>query len=443
VPDTWCVGFGRCHPDEQANRWPEDPWNLKDYWDYVVLQMNEAPGNERGWHSWDDCVPSVRPGERLWLFQHPGGLPMRLDDSRAWKYDPHLDPLALDMEPLNNPLLIPGMRFLHEFNAIGGSSGGPCFNDEFKLFGIHQGAFPDLGSDRSLNRGIPVYSIVQDYRTRYPGGLPSPAPHQCQIWHLSERDFNWPILGCDDFQALIWRAALGGKTRIITLNGSRGSGKSFRIKVMDAMLPAATHLKLILSAQTLANDDALTLSRRLCERAGASSDFPSLAASENTVNGWIQNNLLPALLRNLNQARNDRQVWIAITDLDQHEIKGANASDLLFALYQEALRTPWLRIILDGPLVDLPPMLRSATEVINVAEITRNDIRGLARRFLAELKRPVQGQDLALEVHLRRLHNGYLKSLRTEREKAVEILSLNVFEFINDFVEEFRALTGK
>ncbi|MDQ6707961.1 MAG: serine protease, partial [Acidobacteriota bacterium] len=251
----WHAVHSECHPLELANQLPPNRGDLEGFWDYAVIRLEKTPGLERRWAALDarSVVPAT--GKVIFIFQHPAGQPLRVDDNVI---------LAPDTA---DAAAIPRFRFLHKVNGLGGSSGAPCFDTSFMLFGLHQGEWVPLNGT-TVNRGIPIVRIKEHIQASIQE-LPAPDPSETPVWKLSKVDLEAPIIGCDPFQSLVWRSAVAGSPRVLILAGDLGSGKTFRLSVLSAMLPDAGHFKIVIPADAISKKDAPELAAAICRTAGA------------------------------------------------------------------------------------------------------------------------------------------------------------------------------
>lgn len=412
---NWLVAHSVCHDSELAGIVPNPLTELKNYCDYAIIRLAKTIGKERRWATPDSRVQLPATDANIVLFQHPNGIPLKMDYSKI-----------VDMDP-PDPAVIPKYRFLHSLNTTGGSSGGPCFDKEFSLIGIHQGAWPTKINGQTTNRGVPIANIIEDYKSKI-SELPSPDPNDCPTWCLDKKSYK-PVIGCDDFQAEIWKSTILGKPKLITTSGYERTGKTYLVDIISSILNDADHLKIIIPGEVIAKADALSIAQSICKGAGASlPDFVPLVNYNNTPAAWMKDEVIPKLINALETQRNNRIVWICITDLNKVDIKGENASDFLFLLYEQLLANKWLRITLDGMRADIPASLNEFTYRHRTREITQQDIEYYLRRGLAEFNLNVGVNSITANAKF--LYNNYQEKLQDQQEKAIELLSEQSHNFL-------------
>jgi hypothetical protein len=380
----WCVVFSRCHDDELQERLPADLAQLEGRWDYVVIRLEKAPGQERRWASLDARAAVPRAQSPIVVFQHPAGQPMRLGHGQILQPDQ------------NAAAAIPRLRFLHGANTVKGSSGGPCFDTAFMLFGFHQGEWAGAPNNGPRNRGIPLARVIEHIKAEIQN-LPTPDPSETPIWRLGPADKLAPVIGCDTFQTVVWRSAIAGQPKVIAIGGDRaGCGKTFRLGILASMLPDAGHLKIALGAAQISKMPAARLAEVICQTAGAAVPaFASTADYGSTTTTWLKDEVVRKTMTALDAVRNGRLVWLLLSELNKSEIQGEHASSYLFSFYEQVATVDWLRIVFDGMTGDLPVTVKDLMERHRVPPIAASDIATYLRRALADLGIP---EDAGLEV---------------------------------------------
>ncbi len=426
--DNWCVSFSACHPDELNERMPSDLGQLKNFWDYAIIRLAKAPGLLRRWASPDAQSVVPRPDDSVVIFQHPDAQPMKVDQDKIAALEPPV------------PSAVPKYRFLHYVNSLGGSSGAPCFDKSFTLFGIHQGkwkksAAEGQGEGRVVNRGIPIARVLEHIKEVIKE-LPALEPSENPIWSLGETKQYAPVIGTDSFQSVIWRSAVAGMPKVIVIRGGRGSGKTFLVGLLSSMLPDGGHLKVTLKSESISKMNAEQLAQKICETAGA----PALSLSrpedlDSTEAVWLKSEVAVKVIDALNAVRRGRLVWLLITDLNSFEIEDASASQLLFLLYEQTLSKNWLRVVLDGMRVKLPISLEGVeahTDTHRIAQIVPGDIKDYFERLMVQLNIPIIPQ--YINGLINQVLPVYQSAIDDETGDAMKRLHSKVSEVANSFI---------
>lgn len=131
-----------------------------DELDYILLRTAEFPGNEAVGGSGDPAAPRrgwMKPVEghdflenkALFIVQHPKGEPLKLA----------LEPDAVTELNGNQT------RVFYRTNTEPGSSGSPCFDENWNLVALHHAGDPDTKLAK-WNEGIPFGPIMELLRNR-------------------------------------------------------------------------------------------------------------------------------------------------------------------------------------------------------------------------------------------------------------------------------------
>jgi hypothetical protein len=114
----------------------------------VVGDKPEAQGDLRRWVNLPSVgvVPDFRPHSPLFIIQHPQGDPIKLALSTA----------AVQSVNTNRT------RVRYTTNTEGGSSGSPCFDQNWNLVALHHGGDANFAPSHKpeFNEGIPIDAIV-------------------------------------------------------------------------------------------------------------------------------------------------------------------------------------------------------------------------------------------------------------------------------------------
>jgi effector-associated domain 1 (EAD1)-containing protein/trypsin-like peptidase len=163
--DDWLIDKS---PNSSARRLPRP-----DELDYALLRVDGDPGNHpvgsekaepdaipRGWIEIAREPYDFQPSEHLYILQHPQGEPLKL---------------VIDTNPkigINKN----GTRVTYETNTEGGSSGSPCFNQDWQLVALHHSGDPNFDPDHKpeYNEGIPISTIMALLEQRGLSGIVGP-----------------------------------------------------------------------------------------------------------------------------------------------------------------------------------------------------------------------------------------------------------------------------
>ncbi|WP_421939246.1 trypsin-like peptidase domain-containing protein [Pedobacter sp.] len=419
----WHVAHCRCHDQELIPTAVLDPACFKDHWDYVILRLDRTLGFDRGWAKLDSRAVVPPKDQKIVLFQHPAGQAMRIDQNEITGFEPE------------HPG-IPKFRFLHLTNALHGSSGGPCFDKEFALVGIHQGSWPEgavqaepaVAVAISRNRGIPITNII-DHIKQTIIELPVPMVEDSPVFWLKDQGFE-PIMGCDEFQSLIWAMVLRQQTQILSITGETHSGKSFLLKVADTLLSDQRHLKISLPAERIAKIDVIELLTLIATELGV--PVPTVTPFheyDNTASMWLRNHVFTELINILNSLHNGRLVWIFLGDLNRFTLEGAHVSEFILTIMDLTKTVPWLRIVLDGYNSILPTGIRPISLDYRNRKVTREDIKNYLNRSFIKL-----GINENAQLISGILFSDYEKNLTERPETALNELRIMAMNTLNNAI---------
>jgi len=421
--ENWLVWACACHDDE-IPALPADKTVLNGYWDYAIIALNQAPGLQRKWANLDPRAVVPKAKDTVFVFQHPNGSTLQLDDDELGGIDPPV---------------VPQYRFLHYANTAKGSSGGPCFDRSFLLFGLHQGEWyaeqnKADGEKQYVNRGIPIKRIIE-HMNAHGVKLPAPPPSMIRIWTtLASNGKRVPAVGTDSFQTLIWNSALTGDPRLITIDGKKQSGKSFMLDMLAPMLPEGGHLKLIFEVESYAKKEVIPVATMICKAAGAAIPvFPAPKAS--TDNNWLRDDVAGAVVIALEKVRDSRMVWLCFKNLNLSKVENDQTRLFLLALCESLVTNTWLRIILDGNQEEIPYSVTDIYREFMVPDVSIEDINN----FLNWAVRDLELQDLyppaAVHAFAIGLKRNYEKANVARPAEAKKELVIAISKQVSDFIE--------
>jgi hypothetical protein len=419
------VLFSNCHRDELTNQIPANLQDLKGLWDYAIIKLQHSV--ERRWVPLDVHGLVPRPNDRLFLVQHPLGDTQMIDPGAVTPCDPSLNGI------------VPSVRFLHNCNTLEGSSGGPCYDKGFALIGIHQGTWPAAQSQPVRNRGIPIVRVAEHLKGML-GNLAILQPVDRPVYDLGPDNNYEPVIGCKSFQEAMWNMAIVGRRQVIKVTGRSGTGKTFRVRLLQTLLKDEIHLKISLKADQFAAGDAGNLAALICREAGAECDPLSYPEDTNSTSiVWLRDVVLPQIMSTLAARRNGRLVWIILMELNKFDIQKRIVSDLLLLLYQQVVEHKWLRIVLDGMKGEIPRDLedKDLVESQTVRELQPDDVASCIRGILRS--RDIDDIKAIAQLGVVQLIPSYQNLLVSDESNAAKSLSDGVRRFIRDYLAAVKA----
>lgn len=118
-----------------------------DQLDFALLRVQGQPGNERGCITLPSHAYRFQDAPAIFIAQHPNGEAMKL----TLDTDAFIDLLPNATTPY---------RVRYRTNTEPGSSGSPCFNQDWELVALHHSGDSTKISVPEWNEGIPISAIV-------------------------------------------------------------------------------------------------------------------------------------------------------------------------------------------------------------------------------------------------------------------------------------------
>ena len=378
--DPWLVATSPCTDDELFNRLPKNRELLNNFWDFAVIRLAETPGMRYGLAIVDR---TVRPGHRLTILQHAARRPVETDQG-----------------PVRGFLGSGGFRVVHGLNTDEGASGSPCLNDRFEVVCLHQAQMPDEarrrparpadGGDKA-NRAVPMKRILAMWDPAKAAQAPTSLRRLVTVDTATVPQH--PVFGRYNLQAWIERASASrtddNYNRFLTVAGPSGSGKSFTLDILKAMLNLADHCVLACKASDWTSETTATglVEKYFLSPMKATAELPPIEQVNTSDNAWLNYHFVGPALNAIEQARKGRTVWLVIDDLDRVVLPDqGQVRKLLDLLYARAPQTPWLRFVLLGlEAVPVPGTLQYTERDFpgprSEAELAVDVTEYLARRF--------------------------------------------------------------
>jgi hypothetical protein len=160
--EDWCIVSS---PYSQADlkEVAEDNLPGQDELDFALLRVKGKPANDRvgkvieidaprrGYYEIPNPAVEVKPGEPLFILQHPEGdyLKLAIDQEGSLDFNEN------------------HTRLRYTTNTLRGSSGSPCFNVNWKLVALHHAGDPNYSKlhKAEYNQGIPI-GLIRAYLDR-------------------------------------------------------------------------------------------------------------------------------------------------------------------------------------------------------------------------------------------------------------------------------------
>lgn len=421
----WLEIFSSSHADELDNQKsiPDNLDDLKKYLDYVIIRLDEPMDRDR-YHATLDpraIVPDYK--EDIWVLQYPQGNRLMVSKDKITTL----------------PIQIPDARFLHVSPTDHGSSGGPCFDRDFFLVGIHQGQWPAKKRKTVINRGIPIRHIYNDIEQQKNNGANGSAlfgsnPSSYFVWYLDNKEYS-PVMGLDFFQKLVLDLARSDKGNILTIQGEPKAGKSYCVKTLHALLNPVAHCRILIHGEEIAKLNVVELAKAICHGAGDDGiNFESAATYNSTKSAWLKDEVTQRTLACLDRQRLGKLVWISFENLNKYDFLEKDVEDLILLLGEATMQNPWLQLVLDGWRTPLPGTLSGNRQNFHAGHLNETIIREYIQRFFKELK--LQVDPMMPEAFSTMLYTSYARNIVTDASTALEKLNLETRTFLLSFMKK-------
>lgn len=300
-------------------------------WDLVLIRLAEPRVQAD-----NPLLPTDPPSEpyQIHVLHHPvqgSGVNTKL----LWSIG------KLD-EQLGNP----AVRCLHDANTLGGSSGAPVFDGDWKIVALHQGGSRDLrhhadatrlrNTDR--NRAVPVrfWSRRLD-----------------QVERLREHVPYLPqVVGRRETQERIWRGIQPGADRaerVLIIRGEPGTGLRYTKRIVRQLVTTKSDgIVATLDATNTLQDGPMKFAERVVGALAAQLDVPE-STGVTTTHSEVRRTIAPTLGMQLEGLAGARPVWVVIEGLDRATgTEQSGIHNLLLGLVNSLGEHPSLRLVLVG-----------------------------------------------------------------------------------------------
>lgn len=154
------------------------------------------------------------------------------------------------------------LRWLHDANTDKGSSGAPCFDNNWRVVALHQAGPTAISAANQNNRAVPIYPWAQEI-----DDLAEEADVTPYLTFVpNERGQPQPVFGRRQLQARAWRAMTAlrpGYDRALLVLGDRQSGKSFSVAILAELARQSRCRFVSLDARNVQNDSPLQFAQKI------------------------------------------------------------------------------------------------------------------------------------------------------------------------------------
>lgn len=312
-------------------------------WDLAVIQLHTPPAPGMKGYS---RVASFAdpPSFGVHVIHHPAtdvGEPSRM----LWS-------VGQVRQALGNPM---PLRWLHDASTSGGSSGAPCFNNDWKLVALHQAGPHTMREPGQNNRAVPIHA----WAPYIDGWANTTTAIPYLAFVPDENGQQIPVIGRRDLQTAVWRAMMSTGTssdRTFFVRGDTGLGKSFTIRIVRALARLVGGRVIPIDVGNAQADDAPAFARRVIGAFAAELSADQLAPSGVTTElRDVTNDVGPKLISTLAELTEGRHVWLVLHGWDESAFPPSHPVRILVDLLLAGLdRAKGLHLVLTGWTGSIP-----------------------------------------------------------------------------------------
>ncbi len=282
-------------------------------------------------------------------------------------------PMVWSIGQLDEQLGAPPVRYLHDANTLGGSSGAPLFDQRWRIVGVHQAGarvVQDAADAAGLaaaarNRAVPIRHLCD----RLDRMGPPPAEDAPRLTHLQAAvdltPYPYPVIGRRRTQESLWRGVrpdAPAADRLLIVRGSPGTGKRFTKRLVREYVEAHGGAVVTLDLANVLTDDAASFARRIAGAMSAAMPEPRLDGLT-TAPRETRREVAPALGRTWEELARRRAVWLVLEGFAGAALDVPPAvSDVVTTIVRQLGEYPLLRLVLVGWLETPPPGLEKSIE---------------------------------------------------------------------------------
>jgi hypothetical protein len=304
-------------------------------WDRALIQLMEPPRKGlMGPRLYENPPPAPEFG--IHILHHPAG-----PGDKAM-------PLLWSLGQMTKALGDPTLRWLHTANTNGGSSGAPCFDNSWRVVGLHQGGGADLNKTDQINRAVPIHGWLAD--------LDKLVVDEDDTLYLKEvvdqNEETRPVLGRRQIQRHLRQAmtdtALALRATIV--RGPASSGKTFTRFILKAIAQQAGQRIVVFDMQNAQADNGEAFAKRLLGGLGAELAPTTLeTAGLTSALRDLRNALVPSLLAELEKVAAGTPLWLFLDGFEQANLQASSEVLQVVETMLTSLATaPNLRLVLTG-----------------------------------------------------------------------------------------------
>lgn len=337
---NWLIHYSPRAPGEGNVNYPIDSVagiaTTLGPWDLALIRLGAPPRPGLSGHRMGRATP--RPAEfGVHVLHHPGnplGAPLGL----LWSIGSVTQDLG-SPEPL---------RWLHDANTDGGSSGAPCFDDDWQVVALHQAGPSVISTTKQKNRAVPIYPWANQV-----DALTNDVDSTPYLSHaMDEERIRTPVFGRKQLQSRAWSAMSSpGKPnqRVFVVLGDRRTGKTFTNSILTELAQRAGCRIASLDARNTQGDSVLQFAQRILGSFGTTvADAEESSSGLTTVLRNLHNDILPRLLQEVEIAAAGKPIWLVLDGLEGCDTAANSITQVIDGLIGGIKNAPHLNLVLIG-----------------------------------------------------------------------------------------------
>ncbi|HDR9005827.1 MULTISPECIES: trypsin-like peptidase domain-containing protein [Burkholderia] len=240
------------------------------------------------------------------------------------------------------------LRWLHDANTDKGSSGAPCFDNNWNIVALHQAGSIDVATPDQSNRAVPIFSWSQQIDVLAASKIVTPYVK----YATDENRERVPVFGRREFQQKAWHAMtastpLLARQRIFIVMGEPRSGKSFTAAILRELASGTACRLVTVDVRNAASATPFEFARQLLGAAGSTQGSSAPSGSDLTTQlRDVRSEIVPNLGKALEALAEERTVWLVLDGLEICDTAAAGVVQIVEALVATLDKFPHLNLVL-------------------------------------------------------------------------------------------------
>jgi hypothetical protein len=392
----WLLSHSPVYPTEPAKVGPPDDAQVTEL-DYALVRLAEpVGGGERKWTALKKVYRPLVPFQPISISQHPGGQSLKASFGLITCIPPHK------------------ARVRYTADTAISSSGSPCWDKNMELIAVHNFGGYTTPNGRQ-NQGVPIDRILGDIRGKLgdhalpdrPAVAPDPAPPPPPpaapgagapapaaavdrivastrlVWNLGA---EYPVLDRTGLQEAIAALVRQEGSQLLLIQGGRGTGRTFSMRVIQHYLRQHGHLAVEVQAANLIDKSATEVIDELRALLALKPLEPTPGSDLTTRPAQMTRFLLAEFFSQLkekfgtagNGEARASQVWLLFDSLDQFRLSD-ETHQLIAEMAGRLAGADMLRLVLIGYDRPLPADVEASAEKERIGEIMQTDVEAHLR----------------------------------------------------------------